>query len=228
MTFAGVRRGVRLMLPLCPGLAVFGAAYGAAAAQKGLGFWEAVGTSAMVYAGAAQMVSLELWRAPLTPAAVLGMVAVVLIVNARIVMMGATMQPWLDGVPARRKAVGLFFLTDASWLIAMQDRSAGGRDLGVYAGVGMALWPLWIGATAIGHLAGAVVAHPRAWGLDFIVPALFAATLVSVWRGPRAALPWIVSGVIALTVQALVPGYAYVVAGGLAGAAAGALLDDRG
>ena len=61
-TLAGCLHGARLCLPLTPGLLVFGAAFGTAAAQKGLSLWEAVGLSAFVFAGAAQMVGLELWR----------------------------------------------------------------------------------------------------------------------------------------------------------------------
>jgi predicted branched-subunit amino acid permease len=226
VTRAGFLEGARLTLPLWPGLAVFGAAYGAAAAQKGFPLWQAAAASGLVYAGASQMVALEMWRWPLDLAAVVGMVTVTLFVNARMMLMGATLQPWLHGLPPARTALQLFFLTDANWLIGMRYRAGGGRDLGVLFGAGLALWPLWVGSTALGHLAGGLIGQPRAFGLDFILPALFAATLVPLWRGPRAALPWLVSGLSALVVQQLVEGYAFIVVGALAGVAVGAFLDD--
>ena len=225
-TRAGFLAGARMSLPLWPGLAVFGAAFGAAAAQKGFGFWQAAATSGIVYAGASQMVALEIWRTPLDLATLAGLVTVTLFINARIILMGATLQPWLHGYPTGRTAFQLFFVTDASWLIGMRHRSDGGRDLGVLFGAGLALWPLWIGSTMLGHLAGGLIANPKALGFDFILPALFAAMLVPLWRGPRPALPWLVSGLAALATQRLVDGYAFIVVGALAGVAVGALIDD--
>lgn len=226
VTRAGFLAGARMALPLWPGLAVFGAAFGAAAAQKGFGFWQAAASSGFVYAGASQMVALEIWRTPLDLAALLGIVAVTLFVNARIILMGATLQPWLHGYPPGRTAFQLFFLTDASWLIGMRHRAEGGRDLGVLFGAGLSLWPMWVAATMVGHLAGGLIADPKTFGLDFILPALFAAMLVPLWRGPRPALPWLVSGLVALAVQRLVDGYAFIVVGALAGVVVGAFLDD--
>lgn len=226
-TWAGCREGARLTFPLWPGLAVFGAAYGAAAAQKGMSLGTAVGASAFVFGGAAQMVALELWREPLDVATVLGLVGVTLLINARMILMGASLQPWMRRAPAAQNVVQLFFLVDANWIVATRYHAAGGRDLGVLFGAGVALWPLWVATTGIGHAAGALVRQPAAFGLDFIVPALFVAMLVPIWRGPRPALPWLASGLAALAAQRFLPGYAFVIVGALAGLATGALADDR-
>jgi predicted branched-subunit amino acid permease len=141
------------------------------------------------------------------------------------VLAGAAIQPWLRGEPPGRLAANLFFLTDASWLIATRYREEGGRDGGVLFGAGIALWALWVVATVPGYLAGALVSEPRRFGLDLVMPIFFSAMLVPLWRGARAARPWAVAGAVALVVQALVPGYAFIVAGALAGAVAGAFLE---
>ena len=60
LTLAGARTGMRLTLPLVPGVIVFGTAFGAAAAQKGFDVWLTLSLSAFVFAGASQMVALEL------------------------------------------------------------------------------------------------------------------------------------------------------------------------
>ena len=57
------------------------------------------------------------------------------------------------------------------------------------------------------------------------MPVFFAAMLVPLWNGTRLALPWAVAGAVALAVQALVPGYLFIIAGALAGMAAGAFAD---
>jgi predicted branched-subunit amino acid permease len=50
--------------------------------------------------------------------------------------------------------------------------------------------------------------------------------IVPLWKGFRPALPWAVAGLVALVVDALLPGYLFILAGALAGAATGALLPD--
>ncbi|WP_188312038.1 AzlC family ABC transporter permease [Salinarimonas soli] len=224
-TPAGCRHGARLCLPLTPGLLVFGAAFGTAAAQKGLSLWEAVGLSAFVFAGAAQMVALELWREVWTPSTLLGIAVLTATINARMILMGASVQPWMRGAPLAPTALTLFLFTDASWLIGTRYQAERGNDLGVLLGAGVALWVLWVVSTVPGYLAGSLVTNPRAWGLDLVMPIFFAIMLVPLWRGMSRALPWAVAGVVALAVQALVPGYAYIVAGALAGAAVEALRD---
>lgn len=225
-TLQGCIRGARLTLPLMPGLIVFASAFGAAAVQKGLTLGEALAMSIFVFAGASQMVALEVWREAWSSTTLLELVAVTGIINARMILMGASLQPWLAGDPPARNAVNLFLLTDANWLIGTRYRAEGGRDLGVLFGSGVALWIAWVLATAPGYLAGVLVAEPRRYGLDLVMPIFFAAMLTPLWRGVRAALPWAVAGAVALAVHAVVPGYSFIIAGALAGALTGALTDD--
>jgi len=147
------------------------------------------------------------------------------VINARMILMGAAIQPWLAREPAGRLAVNLFFLTDANWLIGSRYHQDGGRDVGVLLGSGLALWVGWVAFTVPGFLAGALVSEPKRLGLDLVMPIFFAAMLVPLWKGVRPARPWAVAGLVALLVHALLPGYAFVLAGALAGALAAALLD---
>jgi predicted branched-subunit amino acid permease len=55
----------------------------------------------------------------------------------------------------------------------------------------------------------------------------FAAMLVPLWRGARRALAWCVAGAVALAVDYFVGGWWFVLAGALAGSAAGGFIDDR-
>ncbi len=56
---------------------------------------EALGLSAFVYAGASQMVGLEIWQKVWTPATILTIMTVTAVVNSRMILLGATLQPWL-------------------------------------------------------------------------------------------------------------------------------------
>jgi predicted branched-subunit amino acid permease len=182
--------------------------------------------SAFVYAGASQMVALELWREMWSLSTILALMTVTATVNARMILMGAAIQPWLAPAPKMQNALNLFFFTDANWLIGTRYRSEGGSDLGILFGAGFVLWIAWILATLPGFLAGALVKEPARYGIDLVMPIYFCAMIVPLWKGFGPALPWAVAGIVALTVEGLAPGYLFIVAGALAGALTGALLRD--
>jgi predicted branched-subunit amino acid permease len=226
LTFKAAVLGARLCLPLLPGVLIFASAFGAAAVGKGLTFAQAVAMSALVYAGASQMVALELWREMWSLSSIVAIGAVTAVVNARMILMGAAIQPWLAGAPNGRNAVQLFFLTDANWLLGTRYQAEGGRDHGMLLGAGVFLWVVWTLATIPGYLVGSLVADPRRLGLDVLMPIFFAAMLVPLWKGVQLGIPWAAAGVVALAAQALVPGYLFIIAGALAGMIVGALIDD--
>lgn len=226
-TLSGVRAGALGILPLLPGLAVFGAAFGAVAAQKGLTLFEAMLMSALVIAGASQLVGMEIWRDPLGFGTIVGLALVTALVNARMLLMSASLYPWLSGTHGWQSYPTLLLLTDVNWIAAMRRRGEGYADAGWLLGSGLAVWLLWIAATGIGHVFGALIAQPRLYAVDLILPIFFCAMLVPLWRGPRRAVPWVIAGAVALLVQRLVPGFWYIVAGALAGALAGGLIDER-
>lgn len=228
LTSAGCLLGARLLLPVLPGLVVYALAFGAASANRGVTLGEAIGMSGLVYAGASQMVSLELWQQTWTATGLVTLALVTATVNARFALMGAALQPWLKEGPPIRTALGLFFLVDASWILATRYREGGGRDLGVLFGAGITSWVFWVAGTIPGYLLGALVPEPRRFALDLVMPVFFAAMAVPLWKGLRvSALPWAVAGIVALAVQALVPGYLFIVAGALAGALTGGLVRER-
>lgn len=222
---AGLRHGARAALPAFPGFIMFAVAFGTAAAQKGLSLGETMGLSAFVYAGASQMVGLEIWQQVWTPSTILTIMTVTAVVNARMILLGATLQPWLKDEPLARTALNLFLLTEAGWLVGTRYHSEGGRDIGVLLGCGIILWLVWLVATLTGFFAGALVPEPRRFGLDLVMPIFFGVMLVPLWKGAKPALPWLVAGLVSLVVHALVPGYVFIIAGALAGVAAGMLIE---
>src|SRR5215210_3209635 len=227
LTLDGCRQGARMTLPLHPSIIVFSAAFGSLAAQKGMTWDQALAMSGVVFAGASQMVSIEIWREVWSLPALLEVMAVTAFVNARMILMSASLQPWLKHASGPQQALMLFLLTDANWLLGMRYRSEGGRDLGIYLGSGLILWIVWVAATWPGYLAGALVPEPRRYGLDLLMPIFFSAMLAPLWKGIWPALPWAVAGCVALIAHALAPGYVFIMAGALAGALTGALLGDE-
>ncbi|KQU54161.1 branched-chain amino acid ABC transporter permease [Bosea sp. Leaf344] len=226
LSAAGIWLGMRRVTVLMPGVVVFAVAFGAAASAKGLSLLEALLMSGLVYAGVAQLVAMEVWRPEWSWGAIAGLAVLTATVNSRMVLQGASLQHWFGAYPKRLNALQLFFFTDANWMIGTRYHAEGGRDLGVLIGAGVLLWLVWVAATIPGYLLGALVADPRTYGIDLVMPIFFAAMIVPLWRGRRAAIPWVVAGLTALVTTKLVEGYAFILVGSLTGAMLGAFLDD--
>jgi len=223
---AGFHLGARLALPVLPGMIAFGLALGATAARKGFSFLDNFLMNLFVYAGMSQLVVMESWPERFSALALAGLALLCATVNARMLLMSASLQPWLRGLPSWQIYPGLHILTDPAWLISMSYRAKGGADGGVYFGASAMLALAWMGAISAGYLAGALIADPRRFGIDLVMPIFFSAMLIPLWRGPRRSIPWVVAGVVALIVQQLIGGWWFIVAGAVAGSVAGGFLDD--
>jgi len=225
-TWSGFVLGMRLGFPVAPGIMAFGLVVGAAAARTGLSFFQSLAMNFLVCSGIAQLVALEIWPPVLTWGVIATIALLTAVVGARLFLMSVAMRPWFGQMPAWQAYAGLFFLTDATWLIAMRYRSDGGGDVAVYFGAAATIMAGWLAATAIGFFAGGFIVDPARYGFDLVMPAFFAAMLVPLWAGARRAWGWIIGGLVAVAVERLVPGWWFIVAGSIAGAVAGGYLDE--
>jgi branched chain amino acid efflux pump len=216
----GLRLGAALMLPAMPGMIAFGIAVGATAARKGFTLLESIVMNTLVYGGASQMVAMEAWPERITWTGVAALALLAATVNARMLLFGASLRPWLGPLPAWQVYPMLQMSTDPGWLISMRYRARGGNDAAVFLGGGLLMWPVWVAATTAGYLMGALVADPRAIALDLVLPIFFSIMLIPLWRGGRRVLAWGVAAAVALATEHLVPGWWFVITGGIAGSAA--------
>ena len=226
VTWTGFWLGMRLTLPLLPGIMVFGAAFGAGAAHKGLSLFEAMLSSGLVFAGAAQLVSLALWQDHWTLGSTLAITLVVFAVNARMILMGAALHHWVKTAAPMWRWFSLYLFTDANWILGVRYHQDGGRDYGMFVGSGVLLWMTWLLVTVPGYLLGSLVPDPKTWGIDLVMPIIFAVMLIPLWKGKQTALPWLVAAIVSIVVMQMVEGYAFIVVGALAGAIAGALMPE--
>lgn len=226
-SFDGFRAGALLMVPAVPGLILFGIAFGTLAAEKGLTLFQSVAMSALVFAGVAQIVSMEVWSPAVTPALIASIVFTTAVVNMRMLLMGASLRPWLSGAPAIHVYPSLFVLTDSNWVGAMRYRREGGSDVAFLFGGGFVCWIAFVPSTAIGQVFGSLLRDPRPFGIDLILPLYFVAILAPMFENTRRSIPWAVAGAVAVATQFLVPGFWYIVVGALAGALAEGLFGDE-
>ena len=138
--------------------------------------------------------------------------------------MGAALAPHLKHLPKRKVLPALFLMCDESWAMGLSDarhRSAAGHERGFslpyYLAVAAGLYLTWIVSTAIGAALGPAMGDVKVYGFDMAFPAVFLVLLRGMWKGPRAARPWLVSLLAAALTFLLVPGAWYVAAGAAAG-----------
>ena len=191
-----LRDGLRAGAPLAPAAFAFGASFGVLARSAGFGALPAVVMSATTFAGAAQFAAVSILDDAGGAAAAI--VAAVLL-NARYAPMSVAVAPLFRGPRGGRLAAAQL-IVDESWALAA--RGGGRFDAGVLLGVGLLFYPLWVGGTALGALAGDVIGDPERLGLDAAFPALFLALLVGQVRDRRAAATAVAAAALAL---ALVP-----------------------
>jgi predicted branched-subunit amino acid permease len=220
LTVAGLRLGVVTLLPVLPGVTAFSMVVGAIMAQKGLSLGASVLMNALVYAGMSQVVALEAWPSHFDLAALVALALIAMTVNSRMLLIGASLQPWFKPLPAWQVYPLLFLTSDVGWIICMRYRAEGGNDLGMYLGGGILLWVAWMAATTAGYLFGSLISDPRAIALDLVMPIFFGSMLIPLWRGRRRAVAWVVAGGVALAVHTLFGGWWFIITGAIAGAAA--------
>lgn len=212
--------GFGQMVPISLFVLVFGAAFGLAALQQGLDTPWAVLMSSAVFAGAAQFAVLDLWgpQVPLLPLAL-----TVFAINARHLLMGATLYPWLRQLPPAQRYGVMALASDSNWAMAMHAMGRGQPGLGLLLGGGLALWVFWIVGTVLGTQVGSLIADARRWGLDMVMGCFLLAMVVGGQKNPRMLLIWAVAAGASLAAWRWLPENSHVVTGTLAGGLLGLL-----
>jgi len=213
-SLAGVRNGFTEGTPIALGVAGYGIVFGVLARQAGLSVAEAALMSATVLAGAAQVITIELWATPIPAIAVIG---TTFIVNLRYVLMGAALRPWFSQLSPLKAYGSIFFTADENWALTMGELRSGSRQGAYLLGSGLAIWVFWVLATVVGALAGSVISDPSTYGLDFVLTAVFIAIAVGLWDGKSNVRPWLTAFVVAVLGAQYLPGRWYILLGGLAG-----------
>jgi 4-azaleucine resistance transporter AzlC len=167
----GYRDGVRAALPIGIAAFAFGVSFGVLARSAGMGRLAPVVMSLTTFAGSAQFAAASILAAGGGMAT--GVAAAVLL-NLRYGPMGLSAATSLEG-PWWLRALTAQLMVDESWAIAQRDE--GRIDRHLLVGAGLLLLVGWVGGTAVGAVAGNLVADPASLGLDAAFPALFLALL---------------------------------------------------
>lgn len=191
-------RGLRLGTPIFLGYVPVGLAFGVLARNLGFTVTEAVVCSATALAGAGQFIALSLMKSGATAVATIAATAVV---NLRYVLFSTTLSPYVKGVGLARQALVAYTLTDETFAINVADRRRGESSPASMAGVGAIAWLGWVLGTLLGASGAQWIGDPQRWGMDFAMPAMFAALFVALSEDRRH----VATGLLAGTVVLLLP-----------------------
>ena len=197
METSRIRDGVRAGLPLALAPLLFGASFGLLAVDAGMGWVGAVAMSATTFAGSAQFAAASILE---DGGGALAAIVAAILLNARYVPLSLAVASIFPG-SRRRRFLESQLIVDESW--ALSGRS-GRFDYAILAGVGILLYVLWVGGTAIGTVVGDLL-DPEAIGLDAAFPALFLALLAPYLRTRRALVTALVAGAITLVLLPFAP-----------------------
>jgi 4-azaleucine resistance transporter AzlC len=217
--------GARRFIPVAISIAAYGLVWGMLAGQAGMSLIEVIAMSGLVYAGASQFVVLDLWEPGQIP--VVSIIITAAIVNLRIVMMSASFRPVVGHLRPLPAYASMFLMSDEPWAMTMGEKLTGPKGFAFFLGTGFMCWSSWFVSTVIGRLAGGFLRNPEQFGLDFAFTATFLVLLLGMVKGRGDLVPIAIGGLVAIATARLVPGNWYIIAGGLAGSLAGAIVETR-
>ncbi|MDO6963492.1 AzlC family ABC transporter permease [Rhizobium alvei] len=214
--------GIRTALPILLGALPFGVLFGAVATGMGISTGETVLMSMTIYAGASQLVGIELFQHHVAPWLV---VLSVFAVNFRHVLYSAALANHIDHFSFGQKVIAFFLLVDPQFAESLKRGESGIKVTFVwYMAFGLTFYICWNFAAFLGAIFGKFVGDPKALGLDVLLTVYFLG-LVLAFRKKDHWLPTVaVSSAAAIAAYHFVGSPWHVSIGALAGIAVAALL----
>jgi 4-azaleucine resistance transporter AzlC len=192
-------------MPLIIGALPFGVLYGVVCLTAGLSWWVAQAMSAFVFAGSAQFIAASLVGQG-TPFPFI--VLTTFVVNLRHALYGASIAPYLRGLPAAWSAFLAFGLTDESYATVIVHYRDGLRGDApnkhwYFLGANIAMYVCWQLDTAAGYWIGTALGDPLALGLDFVLPVVFIAILIPQLKSRATIFAALAASAVAVLAVAL-------------------------
>jgi 4-azaleucine resistance transporter AzlC len=215
--------GVRAEIPILLGVIPFGIIYGVLAV-KVLPVSAAQAMSAIIFAGSAQFIAVQLFTEKATSFVI---IATVFIVNLRHMLYSASLAPYLTHLPTRWKVVLSYLLTDEAYAIVITkytDETPLTTKHWFFLGAGLALWITWQTSTAVGIFLGNQAQVDSRLGLDFAIAVTFIAIVVPSLKDRAVTAAALTGGVVAVVAAGLPYNLGIMVAA-FAGIAAGILVE---
>ena len=149
-------RGASAIMPLCIGDFPFSFIVGALSVSAGMSVWQSTAWSAIVIAGSAQMLALNM----LKTGATLGVIIfTTLIINLRHVLYSASISGSVREASFFKKCFMSYALTDEVYATTVKEMEGNKKEKYLFYGSAMiTFWAIWVLADFLGALVGAFIA----------------------------------------------------------------------
>ncbi len=176
--YRGLKGGTIIALSSAP----FAVLFGAVAADNGLSVGEAALMSAMVYAGASQLVGIELFGHHVAPWLV---ILSVFAVNFRHILYSAALAKFITHFTPVQKFFTFFLLTDPQFAESVKSGESGrGVSFTWYIAFGGAVYFPWLFFSIVGVYFGKMIGDPKTFGIDVLLPIYFLGLVIGFRRRP--------------------------------------------
>jgi predicted branched-subunit amino acid permease len=207
------------VLAVVPGIVPFGVTLGMTAVSLGTSAVSTLLGAASVYGGSAQLTTMTLLH---LGAGLCAAVASGLVVNARVMLYGAALEPVFRHQPSWFRLLAPAFILDQTYVSATARRGYTAAEFRRYwAWLGYGLLAVWIASIATGLLVGPVL--PPLPHLVLVGTALFVAMLMPRLADKASVVGAVTAAVVALGVVRVVPTLG-ILGGTCAGVAAAVLM----
>jgi 4-azaleucine resistance transporter AzlC len=213
------------MVPLWLGAAPFGVIYAVSAIAAGLSPAQTAAMSLFVFAGASQFTAVGMFAAAAAPTAI---IVTTLIVNARHLLLAASLAPYLRRAGGWTRLGLAAQLTDESYAIGVRQFLSGRGSAAYQLGANISMYAVWQCSTLAGVLLGSVLPDPAAYGLDLVFPLTFIGLLVPLLRKRDSQIVAAVAAGLTLAGALWLPGSWYILLAGVGASAVGAVWRRKG
>lgn len=185
--------GASAIMPLCIGDFPFSFIVGALSVSAGMSVWQSTAWSAIVIAGSAQMLALNM----LKTGATLGVIIfTTLIINLRHVLYSASISGTVREASFFKKCFMSYALTDEVYATTVKEMEGNKQDKYLFYGSAMiTFWAIWVLADFLGALVGASFPNIEKYGLDFAMVAAFIAIVVPQIKSQACTVAAVVAAV---------------------------------
>lgn len=189
--YTAMLRGALAISPLSIAVIPWGILAGSYSIEVGLSPLESQAMSAIIFAGAAQLVALGMIKAGI---GILGILLTTLLITSRHFLYSMALRKDVSPRPLKWRLILGFLLTDELFAVVATDNSKRHKFDPWYAlGAGLCFYLSWNFATLLGIVAGETIPNIEQLGLDFAIAATFIALIIPLIKNSSILISVLVS-----------------------------------
>lgn len=199
--------GALHIIPLCLAVLPWGVLAGSMAVSQGFTALQSIGLSVLVFAGAAQLVTISM------VAAGSGFIAIcltILVITAQHLLYALILREHISSLPFKKRLPVAFLLTDELFALSVGKRA---YDFAYLMGAGLCFYLAWIVFTVVGVLLASSVPNLADYHLEFSIVATFIAIVVPMIKRLSSLVGVVISLLLSLLLNSLEVSGAIVIAG---------------